>query len=1104
MGKKSSMKILVCLLVLLVFTGCNVPDFSSRELVLNVNDFSEEKSNNVEEEEISVSGTAFSGEAAVETVSYSLKYAMDDEASVTGTASGTVSWRIEKLPLQIGTNVLTVTATDSKDRTVEKEIRFNRLSTQIRLSENVVLFEEEQNARIADDILDYRADDQGTEDTSDDLVNLLFREDAELVQQIKNNQIKIGDLIMLQPCEELYMGFNGTLVSYGDPEDGSRYPADEYEVLYFQPAGFTDIFDDDVSLSYEISDEENPVAFAYFPTDVEVASLDSDGLIQRILYASERNGEKSEEKKSGEQKSEEEKAGEQKIKEAGFQKDAISYMLKNAIKLNGDVTRSDDKGSGSDNDRISDINIELKFEDTVLYDRDGDGKTTNDQFKIGGSIALKNMQVEAGVEWHRTPLDPSPQQIIGKFSYNTEMGMHAEWTGSEDLRDLVKTANKALNHEFENNKQFSGITVSGIDMENSLILGMLGIQISPAGINPTIGVKNTQYESLFQGLNAIVVIIPVLDVTGNVTAKVGFTYQYSAYHEKGINMQKKGFVGSHGSLEENKGQVSVPLPYDRSLEIYDVYGRSASEKDVAPQWSVTFGGEGDAGEEVGLGANLGLMISGIVPVAAKASIYEKADVNGSGEIKLGNGLDAPENSGSRAQKNKVSVKADGDIGANMTVGLKAGVYFKLALKVKLPDKDHVEDEDNVEDKARLDSVGFTLGSSDPKEWKHDFCQITIAPITGSVTEEDYDTDDGNDQALEGVKVCLEKDPADDGTEEGEQDTEFPMEVYTDEDGNFRIPNIKDGEYRLTFSKDGYETYEKELTMSGEKQEIHVCLKKKGDFKAKLAELISEHGIFKESQSGTMHKWDDEWMNPTGILSATILDFDSDGEEEMLVCYTEPSSSDKKYYQIVMDMYEVTNGTVVLADSMPFSSANNMYGEGIQLTRSQGNSILLDLHVVKLNGKKCLLCENEEIATFSDGCFQDYWVVVYQNDKLQYRGSFTQTDGGDEMFEYTGYEFEDGKLINSQLYYNEGYPTFGNKPLYNDLSTSVAAFFSKMGISVITDIEMYRDVELGTILSENNDKSEIFRFINKETSSDYTSSTYKFTATLNRAENLGVQ
>lgn len=525
----------------------------------------------------------------------------------------------------------------------------------------------------------------------------------------------------------------------------------------------------------------------------------------------------------------------------------------------------------------------------------------------------------------------------------------------------MKTANRALNHEFENNKQFSGITVSGIDMENSLIFGMLGIQISPAGINPTIGVKNTQYESLFQGLNAIAVIIPVLDVTGNVTAKVGFTYQYSAYHEKGINMQKKGFVGSHGSLEENKGQVSVPLPYDRSLEIYDVYGRSASEKDVAPQWSVTFGGEGDAGEEVGLGANLGLMISGIVPVAAKASIYEKADVNGSGEIKLGNGLDVPENSGSRAQKNKVSVKADGDIGANMTVGLKAGVYFKLALKVKLPDKDHVEDEDNVEDKARLDSVGFTLGSSDPKEWKHDFCQITIAPITGSVTE------------------------------------------------------------------------------------------------------------------------------------------------EMLVCYTEPSPSDKKYYQIVMHMYEVINGNVVLADSMPFKAYDEFHGGGESLTSSLWADILLDLHVVRLNGKSYLICEEEAIwGSFGDASARDYWVVVYQKDKLQYRTAFSQTAGGSASFQYTGYEFEDGKLIDSQLYYNEGYPTFGDKPLYDDYATSVAAFFSKMGISVITDIEMHRDVQLGTILSENNDKSEIFRFINKETNHDYTSSTYKFTATLNRAEDLGVQ
>lgn len=1028
----------------------------STGIEINVNGFSDVESNNVEEEKITVAGTAFSSATTIAKVSYALKYAMDEQASVTGTASGTTNWKIEKLPLQIGTNVLTITVVDSKKRIVEKEIVFNRLSTEIKLSENVVLFEEEQNTAISNDILDYWMDDQETEDTSDDLVNILFHENAELVQSIRNNHIKIGDIVMLQPCEALYMGFNGVLISYGDPTDSNNYPANDYELICFRAADFTDIFDGDVSLSYEISDADNPVAFAYFPTDVEIASLDSYGYKERILYASEGYGDQSQK---------------QEIKEAGFQKSAIPYMMNDALNINGGISSSNG------------LNLGITFKDAVFYDKDGNSGTTNDQFKIGGKIAYENLTVDAGIEWHVDPLhmDLLPQQIVGKYAYNTNIDMHAKWTGSTDLSDLVKNANKALNNEFENNKQFLGMTLSGIDMKDSIILGMFGIQISPVGINPTVGVKNTQYSSVFNKLSAIIVIIPVLDVTGKITAKVGFTYTYSAYHENGINMQKKGFVGSHGSLEENKGQTSIELPFDRSLEIYDVCARSSSEKDIDPGWSVIFGGEGDALEEVAFGADIGLMISGIVPTAVKGRIYEKAEVKASGEIKLGNGLEVLEGSDNTEQKNKVSVKVDGNIGANLYMGLKAGAYFKLAAKTDL----------------------FSPELVGKKEWNHDFCQMTIASIAGRVVKEDNDADNANNEALEGVKVCLEKEPVDNGM--GGRKSEPPIEAYTNEEGKFLFPNVKDGEYRLTFSKDGYETYEKVFSMKGENQEFYIGMKQKDDLKSKLSELISTYGVFNANQNGTMHKWDDEWLDPSGIISATVLDFDSDGEDEMLVCCMEPSSSNKGSYQIVMKMYEVINGIVVLADSLLFNAYHEFQDSGVLLSPALWAEHLFNMHIVRLNGSCYLMCENESIwGTFADGFSQDYWIMAYQNNKLQYVGSFTQTGGGSSGFEYTGYEFENGKLVDSILYYNEEYPYYGGTPLYDDFATGVAEFLKKFGISVTTDIRMYRDVELGTILSEKNDKSEIFRFTNKNVSNDYSSSTYKFVATLNRAEVLESQ
>lgn len=142
---------------------------------LTVNNLSETETNNVDTENIDISGSADSSFGTIKDVSYSLKFALDETASINGKAEGTKEWKINGLPLQVGTSFLTITVSDSENRTNQKVITINRLNSEIELSDNVIVYTEEQTAEIADGIIDYWTDDMGTtDDTCDDLTKILF------------------------------------------------------------------------------------------------------------------------------------------------------------------------------------------------------------------------------------------------------------------------------------------------------------------------------------------------------------------------------------------------------------------------------------------------------------------------------------------------------------------------------------------------------------------------------------------------------------------------------------------------------------------------------------------------------------------------------------------------------------------------------------------------------------------------------------------------------------------------------------------------------------------------------------------------------------------
>lgn len=270
------------------------------------------------------------------------------------------------------------------------------------------------------------------------------------------------------------------------------------------------------------------------------------------------------------------------------------------------------------------------------------------------------------------------------------------------------------------------------------------------------------------------------------------------------------------------------------------------------------------------------------------------------------------------------------------------------------------------------------------------------------------------------------------------------------------------------------------------------------FQNTLTELVSTYGLFKTNQSGTMHNTEDKWLNPNGVISATILDFDSDGFDEMLVCYADSSAASEGYVQIIMNMYEIIDKKVILEDSVPFIQwkNNNQAYDPIQLI--QFCNSLFSVNAIRKNGIYYIICEKSLLAqAFANGSSQNYWVLVYQNNKLQYSSSFSQTAGGSSGFVYTGYEFKYGIVNDSKVYYNQSYSYdgYGESPLYSDFNTAIKEFFKKFNIFLSDDILHEYGGRMKTILSDDNDIINIFELKNELINSDYKTNTHMFKTTL---------
>lgn len=268
------------------------------------------------------------------------------------------------------------------------------------------------------------------------------------------------------------------------------------------------------------------------------------------------------------------------------------------------------------------------------------------------------------------------------------------------------------------------------------------------------------------------------------------------------------------------------------------------------------------------------------------------------------------------------------------------------------------------------------------------------------------------------------------------------------------------------------------------------------FEEALSELVSVYGVFNANQSGIMRQTSDRWLNPRGVISATIADFDQDDEKEMMVCRMEPSEGSPDSCELVLGMYEVVQEEAVLADEVPFHAYNDKWEERVSLSEAQWEDVSYYLNLVRSQNRLYLMCEQENLAkVFADGQDRNYWTMVYEDGSWQYASSFTQTDGGSSGFAYTGYEFEEGALVNSQVYYDQEGRWRGSNPLYADFSTAIREFFGRQEIRLRSESAEYGFNE-GSILSGDNDRTAVFTFHNVLSHVAGQSMVYQCQATMN--------
>lgn len=741
-----------------------------------------------------------------------------DKDTRVGQVAGTEQWSVE-LPLEIGTNVVTITAYDNNSLFVTKEININRTNAEVTYSDGVKIADAEDYQQLDEDFIACWTDDNFTDDESDDTIIILAKDDALLLSQIENGLLSQGEVYMIPQNEIFVTGFTAVYEYHRAPNGTEEYPVEEYpdseyEEIVFSYPDFADLFESDVSLDFSNGvDSDNPIAFAMLAdgtsidlqTETEQARVfEGGGMIESPRYS-----------------------------KAGWQPQELA---KNAL-----------PSAVCKVDQYNRVNLTLNWNDIVIYDHDGiknDGTVDYGQLKLSGEVGVTNLQYTGGLEWHPSfsdwELDLLPQQVISKLEYDFGGTLTVKGDASVSTTELVEV----LNDGFNNKSEFWGMSISGVNsLKNKWVLGVVGLNLVPPSATFGTTIKGQATTST---LSPSLILVLFIDMDGNITVEGALSFGYETEVEKGFNIQKNGYTGSYGSQNQNRGDKHYDIGFDRTLDIYDQNDGS---------FALTFGGKVESSLDFGVGIGGGLMIGGICPAVIDGEIFYRANGLVEGELQFLPEFDA---NGYASLYHGIGVQTDlsaklfvdtkiGDAGFDANKHYEHMFWEQTKSTACLDGTVYISDDDgNNDNNIVIPNASVKLTKNDTGEiWttttdsngKYKFISIPDGQytlevqktnydsyinhnlifskkltqnvflnqqdiedgkfsLTGKITVADDDTDQTNNIPLEGVTVYV-----------AQKDSQYSATDTTGSDGTFSIALKEEGTYNLKFMKKGYKEFE---------------------------------------------------------------------------------------------------------------------------------------------------------------------------------------------------------------------------------------------------------------------------------------------------------
>lgn len=612
---------------------------------------------------------------------------------VTVSASGTNEWNCQ-IPLEIGTNEVTISAYAANGEIGQAVVYINRTSDAIKYKDTVKVADEEDYGTIYEEIIGCWCDDNGTELAADDTIVLLVHDDALLLDQIQDELLKPGDTYMIPDNDLFVVGFSGVYKLHRAPEGCADYPAEDYpdslyEEIVFDYPGFSDLFGEDVSLDFSAGvDTNNPIAFAISGNGMPLSlNGGTDPVAMNsspVVYANNYYG------------------------EPGWQTEELLSSIIPSVNCT-----SDENGR---------LNVTLKWKDIVVYDDDGkknpDSGVDADkgQLKLSGELGITNLKYTGGMEWHPSlvpwDIELLPQQIISKLEYTYGGGLELKGGATASTSELIKK----LNRGYKNQKEFWGMKVNGVKtFETKWLLCILGVNLAPVNVTPYKTIKGLAAASTMTTPKLFLYIF--LDADGQITVEGSLNLKYSTDVVKGFNVQKNGYTGSYGSQAQNRSDKHYKIGSTHTLDVYDTNNNNGG-------LNLKLNGKINASLDIGPGVGAGIMICGVCPATVDGELFYRARGEAEGEIQF---LPVPSD---------LDEAWDGYAGLYHGIGVQADISARAILKTKIGD------------------TGLEVN----KHFEHMFWEedLSTSKFDGTVYVADDDGDNSNNAVISGATVKITK------------------------------------------------------------------------------------------------------------------------------------------------------------------------------------------------------------------------------------------------------------------------------------------------------------------------------------------------------------